>query len=277
MRLDLLQRHSRRHDRGMAYRNSGGYSTRGRPGTPLPPGALTSGSSPATDRFAPAVDFSAGSPPGHPPAATVDPPVDMPRPPVVGSDVEHLAFFNGSDDATGLTQDLDWLFGTSPWDLSGEGHGAVDTGNTSDLQTTSPASEGSQGSVTAPPQPERSASVVPRERVLSALTTLPAEVLESSFFAVANLEQFMNSYWQDYNPHFSLLHRPSFSVQDAPPLLLIALLNLGATLSPDVEHYNVAEKIHQNLRWLIFTVRELRSETRSARHLTTRPRKHLLT
>jgi hypothetical protein len=96
---------------------------------------------------------------------------------------------------------------------------------------------------------------VPRDRVLSALTTLPAEILASSFFEAANLERFMQNYWNSYNPHFSLLHRPTFSVQDAPPLLLVALLTLGATLSPIEEHYVVAEQIHQNLRWLIFTVR----------------------
>jgi hypothetical protein len=90
--------------------------------------------------------------------------------------------------------------------------------------------------------------------VLAALVTLPADLLSSSFFDAANLEWFMQSYWENYNPHFSLLHRPTFSVQDAPPLLLVALLTLGATLSPDRNHYQIAEKIHESLRWLIFTV-----------------------
>jgi hypothetical protein len=186
------------------------------------------------------------------------PPMISESRPNESSGVGYLTFFDVSNDATSLTQDLDWLFGVGvdSWDDASAGlyrFNNILNPATEQLPVWSPLSgTSSQGSATN--AVENAAHLVPRQKVLSALVTLPADVLSSSFFDAANLEWFMQSYWENYNPHFSLLHRPTFSVQDAPPLLLVALLTLGATLSPDRDHYQVAEKIHESLRWLIFTV-----------------------
>ncbi|KFA46206.1 hypothetical protein S40293_07186 [Stachybotrys chartarum IBT 40293] len=279
VRLDLLQRHMRRHNKGMAYRSSGGYSTRGRPSAEIPDDSVLGPASPAASATEAvglrgqasflgdgvgAAEAAAAGPP-HDPSATVLQP-DGPEPMDLGVQTgqgrdgqpaeypqpatEYLTFFEGSNDVTGLSQDLDWLFGSiSPWDVTA-GLGGLDA----DFHlSVSPASNVSQCSAITPSRETVSAYWVPRERILHALAILPPEVLNSSFFETTHLEQFMQNYWQSYNPHFSLLHKPTFSVQDAPPLLLVALLTLGATLSPDPEHYQVAEQIHQNLRWLIFT------------------------
>ncbi|KAH8653798.1 fungal-specific transcription factor domain-containing protein [Xylariales sp. PMI_506] len=304
VRLDLLQRHIRRHDRGMSYRNSGGYSNSGRPST----GSLleeveeeqeqeghsrTPSETPSESVYMVGlrgqlssvadgadgdsvlhtaqkhggigeemqVDVQDHEPEQEPVLAHM---LEPPRPgsvqqadhepPRLGDrlDVEHLTFFDGSNDAVGLTQDLDWLFGTSPWDIPTELLGPNALPPSGEVSEISPSSEGSRGRAAGLGQLE-AVYLVPRERILAALTSLPAEILTSSFFEDENLERFIENYWQQYNRHFCLLHRPTFSVQDAPPLLLVALLTLGATLSTDNEHYLVAEKIHQNLRWLIFT------------------------
>ncbi|KAL5340151.1 fungal-specific transcription factor domain-containing protein [Aspergillus crustosus] len=259
VRLDLLQRHIKRHDRGMAYRKSGGYTTSG-----TPAGDRHGPSIPDVDLRGPSEisDDALGTPSRaqlQTPEVLIDtaeqpslhvshPLVSAPRP-NDRTDLEYLPFFDASNDATGLTEDLDWLFGVGSWDPSA-GLDAFNIFNsTAELPVWSPASGTSQGSVFA----VETVNLVPRDKVLAALATLPADVLSSSFFDGANLEWFMQSYWQNYNPHFSLLHKPTFSVQDAPPLLLVALLTLGATLSPDKEHYRVAEEIHESLRWLIFT------------------------
>lgn len=277
VRLDLMQRHTRRHDRGMIYRNSGGFSNRDAVGD-------TDKSLPPSDsvRVSPAVELRGQGDiapnelhPEHvmnsPAFERVDvesaevttPNLNDPLvvhqvqvqqhvavQPMERLGVEHLSFFDESNDATSLMQDLDWLFDASSWDGSGEVDG-INLRSPADAPTTSPVSDASVGR-------DRTSQLentyrLPRERILSSLSYLPQEVLTSSFFESKNLEQFMLSYWENYNAHFFLLHQPTFCVQDAPPLLLVAILTLGATLSPDEEHYRVAETIHQNLRWLIFT------------------------
>ncbi|KAL3483287.1 fungal-specific transcription factor domain-containing protein [Aspergillus germanicus] len=260
----------------MSYRNSGGYTTSGRPvgssrhGTCSSPLVLRAGVELrghleiplSTDDTTPLQDDQVETP-----EALVDtagptyldalPPMISESRPSESSGVGYLTFFDGSNDATSLTQDLDWLFGVGvdSWgDASADLYRFNNILNpaTEQLPVWSPLSgTSSQGSATNPV--ENAAHLLPRQKVLSALVTLPADVLSASFFDAANLEWFMQSYWENYNPHFSLLHRPTFSVQDAPPLLLVALLTLGATLSPDRGHYQVAEKIHESLRWLIFT------------------------
>lgn len=272
----------RRHNKGMVYRNSGGYSTRGRPSTQDP--SEISGSEPQPEHVLPssdnpeAVELRGQLPESEPcqntpklvereevlPAPQVSsfspgvtgldavpdlgPPGHLP----MGSqrhDAEHHNFFEGPNDIAGLSQDLDWLFSSiNPWDITNDLYN-IDR----DLTLSSPPT--SIGSRPVPVSLDQlDGNTFPRDRILLALIGLPAHVLESSFFETQNLEQFMQTYWTCYNPHFSLLHKPTFSVQDAPPLLLVALLTLGATLSPDPEHYRVAEQIHDGLRWLIFTV-----------------------
>ncbi|VUC29960.1 unnamed protein product [Clonostachys rosea] len=276
VRLDLMQRHTRRHDRGMIYRNSGGYSNRDVVDG-IDKSVLLGGSAAVSS----AVELR-GQPDLPPDELHLEDIMDSPAPqrvdvgtagvdasdlddllpvrqvqvqqhvavqPMERLDVEHLSFFDECNDATSLMQDLDWLFDASSWDGSGEVDG-INMRSPADAPTTSPASDASMGrDITSHLE---NTYRLPRERILAALSYLPHEVLVSSFFESKNLEQFMISYWQNYNAHFFLLHQPTFSVQDAPPLLLVALLTLGATLSPDEEHYQVAEKIHQNLRWLIF-------------------------
>ncbi|KAI1335659.1 fungal-specific transcription factor domain-containing protein [Xylariaceae sp. FL0016] len=259
VRLDLLQRHMRRHDNGMVYRRTGGYTTSGSPKSTRsgresvqinameidPADEATDKTDVANSSSMASVgdrDSHRGDLSGVPAELNSSTSVET-------LDVEHLTFFDGSNDGAGLNQDLDWLFGATPWDMS-----------TAEW-TTAPESKASQSSMTslAPEEEPLRNNMVPREKVLSALTSLPIEVLESAFFEPVNLEQFMLRYWEDYNTHFSLFHKPTFSVRSAPPLLLVALLTLGATLSPNDEHYRVAEEIHQNLRWLIFTSPEFQA------------------
>lgn len=162
-----------------------------------------------------------------------------------------LPFFDGPSDGANFTEDLDWLLSTGSWNLSEFGivnvhNGAPGHSTTSPLSIVSLEVENAVNL--------ESGFLTQRENILAALSTLPGQVLASSFFEVPNLEQFMRNYWDSYNPHFGLLHKPTFSVAEAPPLLLVALLTLGATLSPDKGHYEIAEAIHQSLRWLIYTV-----------------------
>lgn len=93
-----------------------------------------------------------------------------------------------------------------------------------------------------------------RSRVLSALCGLAPDVVESSFFAPANLAEFYELYFDHYDTHFPILHRPTLHPAEAPPLLMIAIVTLGATLSHDVNHFRIATRIHDGLRWIVFGV-----------------------
>ncbi|KAK7227951.1 hypothetical protein V2G26_000121 [Clonostachys chloroleuca] len=171
VRLDLMQRHTRRHDRGMIYRNSGGFINRDAVG-----------------------DIDKSLPPSD--SVRVSPAVEL----------------RGQGDISPNELRPEHVMNSPAF-----GRAEVESAevNASDLDD-----------------------------------PLLAHQVQA---ASKTLEQFMLSYWENYNAHFFLLHQPTFCVQDAPPLLLVAILTLGATLSPDEGHYRVAETIHQNLRWLIFT------------------------
>ncbi|KAH9430338.1 hypothetical protein MCOR02_010048 [Pyricularia oryzae] len=275
VRLDLLQRHLRRHDRGMVkYRNSGGYSTRVE--LPLRHADVQKseepGSGPASE-YKPEqkqLPSRAKSEYSHhvseSPLSSMSQDVLDPvliqaaqlasqengylAPGNTSEPMQQLTFFHGPSDGTWFTQDLDWLFGASPEEVPSR------FGDFQPISHSSPL-ESFPGSFVPPPchnQDSDFIDPVSRQRVMEALSSLPSELLTSTFFDAANLQMFMQKYWLEYNPHFQMLHRPSFVVADVPPLLLVSLLTLGATLSPDDSHYAVAEKIHQNLRWLIFTL-----------------------
>ncbi|TLD30793.1 hypothetical protein PspLS_02493 [Pyricularia sp. CBS 133598] len=274
VRLDLLQRHLRRHDRGMVkYRNSGGYSTRAE--LPVRQADVQkseeSRSAPVSEykpepKQLPSRGKSEYSHVSESPLSSMSQDVLDPvliqaaqlasqengyLPPGNPSEpMQQLTFFHGPSDGTWFTQDLDWLFGASPEEVPSR------FGDLQPISHSSPL-ESFPGSFVPPPSHNHDSDFidpVSRQRVMEALSSLPAELLTSSFFEAANLQMFMQKYWLEYNPHFQMLHRPSFSVADVPPLLLVSLFTLGATLSPDDSHYAVAEKIHQNLRWLIFTL-----------------------
>lgn len=172
--------------------------------------------------------------------------------PWVANEQGHHIFFDAFDDAQGLTEDLDWLFGNLPADPYYSGGPSIEEIN--NMSSVSPNSTMSaQASNDAP-----SNAVDPwfaiRANILSQLLGMQADLIEDPFFEPTNLKKFFDIYFTSYNPHFPILHQASFKVEDSPPLLLLAVVTLGATLDTEPSHFNVAEKIHDNLRWLIFSV-----------------------
>ena len=172
--------------------------------------------------------------------------------PWVANEQGHHIFFDAFDDAQGLTEDLDWLFGNLPADPYYSGGPSIEEiNNTSSISPNSTMS--AQASTDTP-----SNAVDPwfaiRANILSHLLGMQADLIEDPFFEPPNLKRFFDIYFTSYNPHFPILHQASFKVEDAPPLLLLAVVTLGATLDTEPSHFSVAEKIHDNLRWLIFSV-----------------------
>lgn len=96
-----------------------------------------------------------------------------------------------------------------------------------------------------------------RANLLKALNSLTSDVLMSSFFYPNNLAGFWDLYFENYHPHFPILHKPTLDPVSASPLLVAAIVTLGSTLSGDAGHFDVANKIHDSLRYIIFGVRLL--------------------
>lgn len=80
-------------------------------------------------------------------------------------------------------------------------------------------------------------------------------------FSVANIERWLEIYWLIFHPQYPILHRPSFSNSDSHPLLLLAMIMVGASLWSCTGSRNsngvkdpdgLAEQIAIPLRWLIF-------------------------
>ncbi|ETN46402.1 uncharacterized protein HMPREF1541_00586 [Cyphellophora europaea CBS 101466] len=235
VRRDLLNRHEKRHEQGM-------------------PGQIGRSSSLVSSTVAdtPSEPHSASS---HGPTPG---PSIMPRStPLMSNPTPETTqlFFDSSTDVQGVREDIDWLFsnGNVPESAADGYYNAAPWAPPPPLSL-SPSSSNSFQSAGDVPNPQPSEWNEVRANVLSALDLiLPPPVLQSSFFEPESLQTFYGIYFANYNAHFPILHAPTFNPQEAPPLLMVAILTLGATLSPDETHFSTADKIHDSLRWLIFS------------------------
>ncbi|KIW64828.1 hypothetical protein PV04_07134, partial [Phialophora macrospora] len=261
VRLDLLRRHEIRHEKSSRTRSTrlsapnASFSERG--SAEAPSGVTTVPmSTEQTNRV-----------PQSQPAASVDASTidelhaanagtfTLPINPSLELDAEFHGeipmFFDSSIDTQGLSDELDWLFGTISPD-HGNADDLLNSNNDLILPSFSPHSTHSHNSAPDAIVTSDTVWLEVREKTMSALHSLPPACLESSFFEPANLEHFYSIYFANYNSHFPILHQASFSCRDASPLLLLSILTLGATLS-DPEHFETSEAIHDKLRWLIFS------------------------
>lgn len=168
----------------------------------------------------------------------------------------HYMFFDSSYDGQGLVEDLDWLFSEWPTnDLVTSETSAMAALWPLDLAGTSPGSVVSSHSIAAQPDQFLTTSIWYdiAVAVKGLLHSLPQQALQSNFFEAGPLEMFYASYFSGYNSHFPILHQASLVPGDIPPLLLVAILALGATLSTNEEHFAIAQQVHDVLRWLIFS------------------------
>jgi hypothetical protein len=161
--------------------------------------------------------------------------------------------FDSSNNTQGLSHELDWLFGT----ISPEQDGSYDMSthgpDVAPEPSDSPSSTRSHLLSSGALDGHDNVWNEVRDKIMLVLAPLSSELAGNSFFEPRNLEKFYHLYFVNYNTHFPILHQPTFSCHDSSPLLLLAILALGATLS-DKEHYEASEAIHDKLRWLIFSV-----------------------
>lgn len=166
---------------------------------------------------------------------------------------QHHMFFDPSANIEDTAADLDWLFGAAPPVSLDAASNAFGLPILADIPSTSPNSTFSDQTNIDGTIDALDPWVAVRIRIIEALRGLPPDLLEESFFEPPNLRAFFDAYFSNYNAHFPIIHRATLTIESTQPLLLVAILTLGATLSPHDNHYRVAEKIHESLRWLIFS------------------------
>ncbi|KFZ23027.1 hypothetical protein V502_02490 [Pseudogymnoascus sp. VKM F-4520 (FW-2644)] len=276
VRPDLYQRHKARHDKGMWYRNVGGVvetenresetqpqdSTLTEDGAAFPDEEIQTPRTPTfyphRSRDAQHEDYNDLSVPVDRDSVIVDNNYDASTsntdlnfnyasPP----DRPDTVFFDGSANIDDLPENLDWFFELPiPGPLSSADI-AIDPVPYTSLIPSPLPKDLQPSSLMLSTTNDRTWRTV-RSRVVGSLYSLQAEILQSVFFCPGNLAACYDLYFENYHPHFPILHRPTFVVTDVEPLLIIAIITLGSTLSKDENLFNIGQRIHDSLRWIIF-------------------------
>lgn len=70
---------------------------------------------------------------------------------------------------------------------------------------------------------------------------------------INDLRKSIKSYWYNFHPQFALLHKPSFHINSAPPILILSMIMTGAAYIDSSFRETIADPICGPLRWIIFT------------------------
>lgn len=168
-------------------------------------------------------------------------------------------FFNPSPNVPDLSLDFEWLFDNVSTESNPFGEPVMVSRERSvSASNISPPSFPMHAPQISPYYDPTQLATAPwvavQGRLLEALNMMPAEVLMSPFFYPSNLLYFYNLYFENYHPHFPIIHKPTLDPTKASPLLMTAIVTLGSTLSSDVAHFEAAVKIHDSFRYIIFNV-----------------------
>jgi hypothetical protein len=186
-------------------------------------------------------------------------------------------FFDPSTNIPDPALDFEWLFDNLSADMNSAGGSAGIPSVTSPHSSISATEISPPGLVPSPahirhplsPQSSQSSPWAEvRANLLKALSTLDPEIAMSSFFYPSNLAVFWDLYFENYHPHFPILHKQTLDPVKASPLMVAAIVTLGSTLSGDAVHWDASIKIHDTLRYLIFGVRFFLLPTLKGRKLT---------
>ena len=85
--------------------------------------------------------------------------------------------------------------------------------------------------------------IVPTSTVHGSSLDLTLNSLDEATYT--NEERYLTAYWLRIHPLFPVVHRPSFTIQTASPLLRAAILALGAHALGDAADKTNARQIHE--------------------------------
>lgn len=70
---------------------------------------------------------------------------------------------------------------------------------------------------------------------------------------IDDLRMSLRSFWCNFHPQFGLLHKPSFHIDQQPPILVLALIMAGACYLGGTYRETISDVICAPLRWIIFS------------------------
>ncbi|RDW85534.1 hypothetical protein BP5796_03859 [Coleophoma crateriformis] len=259
VRSDLLQRHAKRHEKGMHYRSTGGVVrakvkqdiTICQEGETV----VLSNSQPLSlaDDLYPTMDESHSLIPDQDELNQTLPVLNNNQGNMLGPSLRYAEFglekvnplfFDNTTDLQDIPTDLEWFF--------------------EDVLQNTPSAHESEG-ISEPVfypflQHEDFNADSPSENspwfaisidLRKNLAGLSSHVLDSPWFRPKNLADFYELYFNNYHPHFPVFHRPTMIPSEIPPLLLMAIVTLGSTLSSDASLFSITTQIHEYFRWTV--------------------------
>ncbi|KAL4890034.1 hypothetical protein BDV59DRAFT_209967 [Aspergillus ambiguus] len=103
--------------------------------------------------------------------------------------------------------------------------------------------------------------IVQQIKVLSSRSTIMhtwSRQLErdcARFFSPKNLEKFIRIYWASWYPHYPVIHKPTFSIPNAPAHLTAAMAIIGACFSPNSNDRHSAKLWLNSVEEMVFSNR----------------------
>jgi len=83
--------------------------------------------------------------------------------------------------------------------------------------------------------------------------------------SLSMMQMYISLYWMHFHPQLPILHRPTFSAEKTPDVLLLCVIIIGAACTdiksdPDGSHQamDMANLVSRNLRWTIFDQEDFR-------------------
>ncbi|KAI5801024.1 fungal-specific transcription factor domain-containing protein [Pyronema domesticum] len=83
--------------------------------------------------------------------------------------------------------------------------------------------------------------------------------------SLSMMQTFINMYWTHFHPQMPILHRPTFSAEKTPDILLLCIIVIGASrVDPKTDKelaaasMDMATMVARNLRWIIFDQEDFR-------------------
>lgn len=68
-----------------------------------------------------------------------------------------------------------------------------------------------------------------------------------------DLKKSLRSFWSNFHTQYGLLHKPSFHIDEQPPILILALIMVGASSLGSNHREMISDVICAPLRWIIFS------------------------